>query len=103
MEWSQLWQVLLSFGCVVALLLGLGYLVRRFGLEKKWQVFRSRSGMITLADSMFLDQKRRVVLIDVMEKRYVIMLDQERAHLLDTLPHPGDNSTLAEQREKGIA
>lgn len=85
MEWSQLVQVVLSFGCVVALMLGLSYLVKRLGLEKRWQVSRSTSGTLTLTDSMFLDAKRRIVVIGMEGKRYVIVLDAERAQLIDTL------------------
>jgi flagellar biogenesis protein FliO len=85
MEWSQLVQVVLSFGCVIALMLGLSYLVKRLGLEKRWNVSRSTGGTLTLADSMFLDAKRRIVVISMEQKRYVILLDAERAQLIDTL------------------
>jgi flagellar biogenesis protein FliO len=82
---SQLFQVMLSFGCVIALMFGLSYLVKRFGLEKKWQVSRSRSGLLSVSDSLFLDAKRRIVVIALQQKHYVILLDGERATVVDTL------------------
>jgi flagellar biogenesis protein FliO len=86
MAWSQLLQMLLSFGFVIALMLGLSHLVRRFGLEKRWQTSRSSSGGIHLLDSLFLDAKRRIVIVGMAEKRYALLLDGERAQVMDILP-----------------
>jgi flagellar biogenesis protein FliO len=85
MEWSQLLQVIFSFIFVVALMLGIGALIKKFGLEKKWNMVKSTSGLLKVVDSMFLDAKRRVVVISMEEKRYVVLLDGERAQLIDTL------------------
>ena len=86
MGWSQLLQVLLSFGFVIALMLGLSHLVRRFGLEKRWQTARSSSaGGITVVDSLFLDARRRIVVVSMEQKRYALLMDGERAQLLDII------------------
>jgi flagellar biogenesis protein FliO len=85
MELSQLFQVILSFAAVIALMLGLSFLIRRFGLEKRWQTARSSSGGMQLTDSMFLDARRRMVVVQVEQKRYLLLLDAERAQVVDTL------------------
>ncbi|TAE80070.1 MAG: hypothetical protein EAZ74_01605 [Alphaproteobacteria bacterium] len=90
MAWSQLGQVLFSFLFVIGLMFALSYLVRRFGLEKKWQYFKSSSGTLRLEDSLFLDAKRRMMVIGMEDKRYVVLLDSERAHIVDTLPRAVD-------------
>ena len=86
MGFSQLIQVVLSFGFVIALMLFLSFLVRRFGLEKRWQTARSHGGSITMIDSMFLDAKCRVVIVGMANKRYALLLDSERATVIDILP-----------------
>ncbi len=85
MEWSQLAQVGLSFVFVVILMVGIGALLKKFGLEKKWNMVKSASGLLEVKDSMFLDHKRRIMVIGMEEKRYVVLLDGERAQLIDTL------------------
>jgi flagellar biogenesis protein FliO len=85
MEFSQLIQVVLSFAAVIALMLGLSYAVRRLGLEKRWQTSRSSNGGMHLTDSLFLDARRRLVIVGVEQKRYVLLMDGERATVLDTL------------------
>ncbi len=89
MGWPQLIQIVLSFGFVIALMLFLSFLVRRFGLEKRWQTSRSAGGSITMVDSMFLDAKRRVVIIGMANKHYALLLDAERAQVMDILPQSG--------------
>ena len=83
MEWSQLSQVALSFLLVVGLMFGLAALIKRLGLEKTWGAAKSSAGMMRVADSLFLDPKRRMMIVQVEHKRYVILLDQERAHVLE--------------------
>lgn len=85
MEWSQLAQVGLSFVLVITLMIIIGALLKKFGLEKKWNMVKSTSGLLEVKDSMFLDPKRRVLVIGMEDKRYVILLDGERAQLIDTL------------------
>ena len=85
MEWSQLAQVGLSFVFVITLMVIIGALLKKFGLEKKWNMVKSTSGLLEVKDSMFLDPKRRVLVIGMEDKRYVILLDGERAQLIDTL------------------
>ena len=88
MGWSQLIQVVLSFGFVIALMLFLSFVVRRLGLEKRWQTSRSHGGNIVMVDSMFLDAKRRIVMVDMAHKRYALLLDAERAQVMDIIvPH----------------
>jgi flagellar biosynthetic protein FliO len=85
MVWQQLGQIVLSFLCVIGLMLALSWLVRRFGLEKKWHKRESAAGLLQVHDSLFLDPRRRLVLIGMHDKRYLLLLDSERAQLLDTL------------------
>lgn len=83
MEWSQLGQVGFAFVCVIGLMLGMGFVLKRFGLEKRWQLFRSANGLITVQDTMFLDPKRRVMLLGCEQKRYIVLLDGEKAVVID--------------------
>ncbi len=85
MEWAQLGQIGISFVFVIGLMLGLAYLVRRFGLEKRWAPLKSAEGLLHVEDTMFLDPKRRVVVLGMQRKRYVLLLDNERAQIIDTL------------------
>lgn len=82
---AQLGQIAGAFILVVALMLGISALFKKFGLEKKWGMSKSTSGLLKVDDSMFLDPRRRVLVISMEAKRYVVLLDQERAQLIDTL------------------
>jgi flagellar biogenesis protein FliO len=83
MVWQQLGQIALSFLCVIALMFALSWCVRRFGLEKKWHKRESASGLLKIHDSLFLDPRRRLVLIGMHDKHYLLLLDNERSQLLD--------------------
>lgn len=89
MEWTQLGQIGGAFLFVIALMFIISWLFKKFGLEKKWNMVKSTSGMLNVMDSMFLDHKRRIMVIGMEDKRYVVMLDGEKAQLIDTLEKNG--------------
>lgn len=84
MDITQLGQIGLSFLLVVALMLGVAQLFKRFGLEKRWGMFKSASGLLHVEDSMFLDPKRRMVLVGTKDKRYLLVLDSDKTQLIDS-------------------
>lgn len=48
---------------VLALIILIAWLVRRFGLEKSWNLGKGGSGRLSLVERMTIDPKRQVVLI----------------------------------------
>jgi flagellar biogenesis protein FliO len=83
--WQQLLQIFLSFAAVIGLMFGLSYLVRRFGLQQKWQVRQSNNGSIQLLDNLFLDPKKRIVVLQFASAKYMLLLDGERTQLIDKI------------------
>jgi flagellar biogenesis protein FliO len=83
--WQQLLQIFLSFAAVIGLMLALSYLVRRFGLQQKWQVRQSNNGSIQVLDNMFLDPKKRIVVLQFEKAKYMLLLDGERTQLIDKI------------------
>ncbi len=84
----QLGQIALSFVFVIALMVALAYGVKRLGLQSRLQLRSSTQGLLNIEDSLILDPRRRVMVLRMEEKRYVVLLDHERTHVLDTLTSP---------------
>ncbi len=85
MIWQQLLQIGLSFAAVIALMLALSYGLRRFGLQNKLQLRQSSNGSIKMLDNLFLDPKKRIVVLQFSGAQYMLLLDGERAQLLEKI------------------
>jgi flagellar biogenesis protein FliO len=85
MFWQQILQIAFSFIAVIALILILSWIVRKLGLHNKLQLSSSSHGLIKVIDSLFIDHKRRIVLLQFEKTRYMLLLDGEKSQLIDKI------------------
>ncbi len=83
MEWAGIIRAVVALIGVIALLLGVAWLLRRFGVEKRWRM-SGRGGLLGIEETLMLDTARRVVIVSREQKRYVLLLGEDRDLLLET-------------------
>ncbi len=85
MIWQQLLQIGLSFAAVIILMLALSYGVRKLGLQNKLQVRQSSNGSIKILDNLYLDPKKRIVVLQFANSQYMLLLDGEKAQIIEKI------------------
>jgi flagellar biogenesis protein FliO len=90
MFWQQFLQISLSFIFVIALMLALSWLVRKLGLQNKLQLSSSSNGLIKIIDNLFIDSKRRIVLLQFEKTRYMLLFDGEKSQIIDKIAENND-------------
>jgi flagellar biogenesis protein FliO len=92
----DLGRVVLSFGFVILLMLGIAWLARRFELDKRFQGQKS-DGSLKVTDSLFLDPKRRVVKMTDGSKDYLLLLGMHNEIMLDAAPTSSVSNSKQDQ------
>lgn len=83
MEFTDYTRFVLALGFVLGLIWLMAYLAKRFGLDKKLRGITGAQGRMAVVDVMHLDPKRKLTLVRVDAKEYVILLAGESAHVVD--------------------
>ncbi len=83
MEYVSLGRVVLAFAIVLALMLGLAWAARRFGVDKR---FRGEGRELTMSteEVLYLDPRRRIVIVKRRSRRYVLLLGTQQEILLES-------------------
>jgi flagellar protein FliO/FliZ len=86
MEAGGLFRVLLSFGFVLGLMLAIAWLARRFGLDKRLMNARNTGvgGQLACEETLYLDPRRRVVILRRGTKRHLLLLGQQSDILVES-------------------
>jgi flagellar protein FliO/FliZ len=89
MELVDFTRFIFALGTVIGLIWLAAHLFRRFGLDKKLRVTRSVQGKIEVVDMLFLDARRKLVVVRYDTKDYVLLLSGEGAIQLTAhgVPH----------------
>jgi flagellar biogenesis protein FliO len=61
----------------------IAYGLKRSGLDKRLRGVSGQKGRLTMIDVLYLDPKRKVVLMQVDAHEYLILLSGDQAQLLD--------------------
>jgi flagellar protein FliO/FliZ len=75
-------QYLLSLFAVLALIGALAYGSKRFGLVGKLRHNKSLGGHMEVVDVLYLDARRRLMLVKCKDKEYMILLAGDTAQFL---------------------
>jgi flagellar protein FliO/FliZ len=81
----------LALALVVALIWGLAYVVKRTGLDKKLRGATGQQGRLAIVDVLYLDPKRKLMLVRVDAREYLLLVAGDNATLVnqwDTLHAP---------------
>lgn len=79
-------RFILSLAFVIALIWLAAYLLRRSGLDKKLRGMTAASSRLKVEDVLYLDPRRKLVLVRADASEYLLLLAQESATLIDRLP-----------------
>lgn len=74
MEYVGLGRLLISFIFVLALMLGIAWLARRLKLDERLQGRQKRQGNLFVQESLYLDPRRRLVVVGHGTKRFLLLL-----------------------------
>lgn len=85
MEVVDYTRFFLSLAFVVALMWACAWLAKRFGLDKKLRGITTPTGRLSVADTLYLDPKRKLMLVRADAREYVILLTGESVTVIDTL------------------
>lgn len=85
MELSDYTRFLFAFLFVVGLIWTVASTVRKLGLDKKLRGIGGAQGRMQLLDVLFLDPKRKIVLVRADAREYVVLLNGENAVVIDKL------------------
>lgn len=84
MELSEYSRFVFALGAVIGLIWLLAHLAKRFKLDEKFRGVTGAQGRIQVRDVHYLDAKRRITIIRVDQKEYVLLLAPDHAELIDT-------------------
>lgn len=76
MEHLDIFRFLLALGFVALLIYGIGWGMRRSGVEKKLLQKSSQSGRLKITDSVFIDPRTRLVIVQCDEAEHLLMVGQ---------------------------
>lgn len=83
MELVSLGRVLLAFAFVIGLMLGIAWLMRRFGLDR----LRPRGrpgGELTCEETLYLDPKHRLVIVKRGSRKHLLLLGMNAELLVES-------------------
>lgn len=83
MDAASLLRALGALGCVLGLLAGALWTVRRFDLALPGRVGAGRGRRVAIVERLALDPRRSVVLLRRDEREYLFVLLTDGVHLLD--------------------
>lgn len=89
METVDFVRFVLSLALVVGLIWLSAYLFKKFGLDKKLRPSRSVAGQLEVTDTLYLDARRRLMVIKHKTREYVLLLSGDTATCIDT--HENDH------------
>ncbi len=94
---TQILQLVLALGFVVALMAGLAYIIKRLGLAQVAPVHKSAK-RLKIIESQALDARRRLVLIRCDDKDHLVLLGANGETVVKTDIEPINN--VEDSREK---
>jgi flagellar protein FliO/FliZ len=84
MDSLNITQFILSFVFVIGLILGIAWIVKRFGLERRLIPKARPDARLEIVDQLLIDPRRRVVLIRRDKKEHLVLLSADRELLIET-------------------
>ncbi len=84
MQTASLIQSVIALGFVLALILAIAWLVRRYGIDKNWHVKTGDKQRLQLVERLTIDPRRQLVLVRRDDKEHLLMLGQNEALIVET-------------------
>ena len=84
MEPADFVRFILSLVLVVGLIWLSAYIFKRLGLDKKLRNTRGVAGQLEVVDTLYLDARRKLVVVKHKTREYVLLLSGDSATCIDT-------------------
>ncbi len=82
MDYSRFFFVL---ALVIGMIWLLGYALKHFGLDKRLRGVTGQGGRLAVSEVLYLDPRRKLVLVRADAREYLLVLTGERVQVIDTL------------------
>lgn len=86
MESVDITRFFFSLAFVIGLIWLTAHLLKRSGLDKRLRGVTSGSGRLQVTEAIYLDPRRKLVLVRADRKEYLLLLNGESTVVVDTLP-----------------
>ena len=84
MELADYTRFILAFGFVTGLIWAVARVATHFGLDKKIRGVTGAHGRLAVVDVLYLDPKRRLTLVRVDTREYLLLLSGDAVQVVDT-------------------
>ncbi len=91
MEYASIGRVLISFAFVIALMFGVAWALKKIGIEKRLGARGKDGGQLDLEETLYLDPKRRIVIVKRGPKRHVVLLGTQSELLMESYDEKQDS------------
>lgn len=78
-------RFLLTLVFVVGLIWFIAYALKRFGLDKRLRGATGQAGRLQVVDALYMDPKRKLVLVRVDNAEYCLLVSGETVTVIDRL------------------
>lgn len=85
---AELFQAVIALLFVLALILLIAYLMRRFGIDRQWQFKANPKRRLEVIERLVIDPKRQLVLVRRDNKEHLIVIGQNEANLVESYDAP---------------
>lgn len=84
MDAVEILKALIALLFVLALILLVAWAVRRFGIDKSWQLKAGNQRRLEVRERLVIDPKRQLVLVRHDNKEHLLLLGQNEATLVQS-------------------
>ena len=85
MEIIEISKFIMALAFVIGLIWACGYLLKRTGMDKRLRGVTGQQGRLGVVDVLYLDPRRKLTLVRVDAREYLIFIAGDTAQLIDTL------------------
>ncbi len=85
MDFADYSRFAFAFAFVIGLIWTVATVVRKLGLDKKLRGITGTQGRLQLVDVLFLDPKRKILLVRADAREYMILVNGETSVVIDKL------------------
>lgn len=85
MEMADYSRFFVGLAFVIGLMYALAYVVKKLGLDKKLRGATGAGGRLQVADVLYIDPKRKLLLVKADAREYVLLVSGEQVTVIDKL------------------
>lgn len=87
---ADLLQAVIALLFVLALILLIAWVVKRYGVDKNWQLKSNEKRRLEVIERLVIDPKRQLVLVRRDNHEHLLVIGQQEATLVETITSKTD-------------